>query len=185
MKPWIKHSVGCGPSSCTPVLSMHDVVAHVPATPVAHRRVDRLEAAVEPDVVDAAVGHPLRDGIGGPRRNPRHLRRCRERQGRILAPGQVRVEAQVVAFGTRFGPAQRGAEPPSAASWHQQRGDARCAVRDRRRPMNRRSAAGAASGRPGGAVHRTLASSPATSGTGIGGSTGAASESRKLGTPAW
>ncbi len=48
----------------TPMLRVHDVIALVPAALVAQRRVDRLEAAVESDVVHPAVGDPLGDRVG-------------------------------------------------------------------------------------------------------------------------
>ena len=93
-----------------PVLSAHHVVAHKAPALLTHRRVDRLEAAVEPDIAYTALGHPLRNGIGRARRDARLCGGSGERQRGILRLGEFRVEPKAVPFGTGFGPTQRGGD---------------------------------------------------------------------------
>ena len=71
MNPWITHKRGVGPVVVAPVLGVHDVVACVRATAVAHCRVDGLKLLLNrmlctrPLAIHSATGLAGRDEIRG------------------------------------------------------------------------------------------------------------------------
>ena len=166
MKPWITHSVGCGPSSWRQCWACTTLLRSIAVALIAQGRVDGLEAAVEPDVADIAVRHPFGDRVGRARRDPRRRsERGKDSCGSLAAASSRRTRRCSCSAATATGAARR---PPSAASWRRSVTRSRCAGPDRRWPTSRRSAAAACVRSTRRGSPRAVASAPGTSGTGMG-----------------
>ncbi len=81
-----------------PMLGVDDVVAVQPAAQIAHLRVDRFKAALELDMLDIAVRHPLGHRIRRSYRDPRWRGGSGKRLGGIPFGGEFGVELEVFAF---------------------------------------------------------------------------------------
>ena len=149
-----------------PVLGVHDVVALVIPAAFAHSRIDRLEAALESDVLHSAVSRPLR------RRGwPGGTRRAAVRWGRETTPPDPwrrptrhRSATPRVRRANQMGASRHWR--PAAASPRPRARRSPCGVQDRRRPKRRRRASAATSDRRAAGSPPGVASAPATSGTG-------------------